>query len=112
MRIQSVARAWHSPAFFAAGEPRASDRPDEARAEADRLRERPRPDGHAETVVRILVHVGDTEEALREIEQRVAGPSETSAHVLRLDPRWGPIRNDPRCQALLKKYDPPQPVRC
>jgi hypothetical protein len=47
-----------------------------------------------------------------EIERLLAGPSyDISVHTLRLDPRWDPIRDDPRFQALLKKYDPPQPVR-
>jgi len=33
-----------------------------------------------------------------------------SVHTLGLDPLRDPIRDDPRFQALLKKYDPPQPV--
>ena len=59
----------------------------------------------------IFAQAGALEAALREIEELLPGPSSTSVHNLRLDPRWDPIRNDPRFQALLKKYDPPQPVQ-
>jgi serine/threonine-protein kinase len=48
----------------------------------------------------------------RDVELGPLGrPSWLSVHTLRLDPRWDPIRNDPRFQAFLVKYDPPQPVR-
>jgi hypothetical protein len=65
----------------------------------------------AEDRARILAGIGDADAALDEIERLLAGPSWLSVHHLRLDPRWDPIRDDPRFQALLKKYDPPQPVR-
>ncbi len=52
----------------------------------------------------IFAQAGFVEEALAEIEPLLAGPSVTSVHMLRLDPRWDPIRNDPRFQALLEKY--------
>ncbi len=58
----------------------------------------------------ILAQTGDVEAALAEIEQLLAGPSESSVHTLRLDPRWDPIRNDPRFQALLVKYANPRPI--
>ncbi len=45
------------------------------------------------------------EEALSEIEPLLAGPSWTSTHMLRLDPRWDPIRDDPRFQELLERYE-------
>jgi serine/threonine-protein kinase len=60
---------------------------------------------------RILAGIGDADAALDEIERLLAGPSSLSVHDLHLDPRWDPIRDDPRFQALLKKYDPPQPVQ-
>lgn len=59
----------------------------------------------------ILAHAGEADAALVAIERLLAGPSWLSVHTLRLDPRWDPICNDPRFQALLRKYDPPQPVR-
>ena len=49
--------------------------------------------------------------ALKVLKPELAGPSFVSVHALRLDPRWDPIRNDPRFQALLVKYANPEPVR-
>jgi eukaryotic-like serine/threonine-protein kinase len=65
----------------------------------------------AEERARILAGIGEADAALQEIERLLAGPSWVSAHTLRLDPRWDPIRKDPRFQALLVKYANPQPVR-
>jgi serine/threonine-protein kinase len=52
----------------------------------------------------ILAQAGDTGAALDEIERLLAGPSNLSVHVLRLDPRWDPIREHPRLKALLAKH--------
>ena len=56
----------------------------------------------------ILAAIGEADAALEEIERLVSRPSWVSAHTLRLDPRWDPIRNDPRFQALLVKYANPE----
>ena len=40
-----------------------------------------------------------------EIEPLLTGPSVTSVHLFRLDPRYDPIRDEPRFQALLEKYE-------
>ncbi len=93
-------------------------RREEARREAEWLRQSPvyRNDAYfrgrlAGYRALILAQTGDTDEALDEIEQLLAGPSDMSVNTLRLDPRWDPIRNDPRFQALLVKYANPQPIR-
>jgi hypothetical protein len=91
----------------------------EAQREARWLRESKvyREDAHfgqiaAEARVRILAGIGEVDMALAEIERLLVGPSyDLSVHTLRLDPRWDPIRNDPRFQALLVKYANPEPVR-
>jgi tetratricopeptide (TPR) repeat protein len=57
-----------------------------------------------EARARILAQIGDVDGALDEIRRLLAGPSLTSVHTLRLNPRWDPIRHDPRFQALLSKY--------
>jgi tetratricopeptide (TPR) repeat protein len=59
----------------------------------------------------ILAQAGETEAALSEIERLLSGPAGLTAHTLRRDPGWDPIRADPRFQALLVKYANPQPVR-
>jgi len=52
----------------------------------------------------ILAQAGVADEALDEIDRLLSGPSWLSVHLLRLDPRWDPIREHPRFKALLKKY--------
>jgi serine/threonine-protein kinase len=52
----------------------------------------------------ILAQVGETDGALAEIEHVLARPSDESVHTIRLDPRYDPIRDDPRFQALLEQY--------
>jgi serine/threonine-protein kinase len=68
--------------------------------------------GVAQRHAQILAGAGESEAALEEVERLLAGPSTSlSAHTLRLDPRWDPIRDHPRFQALLDEYADPQPVR-
>jgi serine/threonine-protein kinase len=58
----------------------------------------------AEERARILAQSGDARAALDEIDKLLAGPADFSVHMLRLDPRWDPIREHPRFKALLAKY--------
>jgi serine/threonine-protein kinase len=54
----------------------------------------------------ILSQAGAADAALDEIERLLAEPSFfVTGHTLRLDPRWDPIRDDPRFHALLAKYE-------
>jgi len=84
---------------------------DQAVGEADWLQQSKvyREDAHfgtmaAEARAQILAQAGHADGALDEIERLLAGPSWLSVHTLRLDPRWDPIRNHPRFQALLKRH--------
>ncbi len=59
----------------------------------------------AEERARVLAQAGEVDAALDEIEQLLAGPGFLSVHRLRLDPRWDPIRDNSRFQALLARYE-------
>jgi hypothetical protein len=72
----------------------------------DRLRRPPRA-VRARPRALVLAKAGDLDTALQEIERLLTRPSFVTAHTLRLDPRWDPIRDDPRFKALLVKYASP-----
>jgi TolB-like protein/Flp pilus assembly protein TadD len=59
----------------------------------------------AEDRARILAQAGEAGAALDEIEGLLAGPSWLSVHTLRLEPLWHPLREHPRFQALMAKYE-------
>jgi DNA-binding winged helix-turn-helix (wHTH) protein/TolB-like protein/Flp pilus assembly protein TadD len=53
-----------------------------------------------EDVALAYTMIGDRDEALDEIETLLLGPAFFSRHLLRLDPRWDPLRTHPRYAAL------------
>ncbi len=53
----------------------------------------------------IYVMIGDHEAALDRIEYLLAIPSELSVPLLKLDPKWDPLRQSPRLRALIKRAD-------
>jgi len=79
--------------------------------EGDRLLELPIYEDHFtrpllhEVRALVFAQAGLADEALAEIEPLVARPSWTSARLVRLDPRYDLIRDDPRFQALLEQYE-------
>ena len=59
-------------------------------------------------VALILMRVGEVDSALPHIERALAGPSSSTAPMLRVFTEWDPFRNDPRFQALMAKYANPE----
>jgi serine/threonine-protein kinase len=51
----------------------------------------------------IYVLVGEQDTALDQIEYLLSIPSWLSVPLLRLDPRWDPLRDHPRFQTLLEE---------
>jgi len=53
-----------------------------------------------------VVHamLGQQDEAIQQLDLLLSHSGEDSAHALRLDPRWDPLKSNPRFQALLAKY--------
>jgi serine/threonine protein kinase/TolB-like protein/Flp pilus assembly protein TadD len=63
---------------------------------------------YSEQLAAIYAAVGEPEAACELIEELLAIPSEISVPMLRLDPRWRPLRGHPRFEALLE-IPPPSP---
>jgi TolB-like protein/Flp pilus assembly protein TadD len=52
----------------------------------------------------IYALTGESDEALRLIDHLLGIPSGLTVPMLKLDPIWDPLRNDPRFQALIDRY--------
>ena len=58
-----------------------------------------------EELARILAMTGQYDAAIDRLEFLLSVPGHTSVASLRLDPIWDPLRDHPRFQALLDKYE-------
>jgi len=56
-------------------------------------------------LAKIYTRVGQSDKALDLIEKLLSIPCDFSVGLLRLDPVWDPLRDHPRFQALLEKYE-------
>ena len=56
-----------------------------------------------ETLAIIYASVGEQNAAIDQIEYLLSIPSGLSVPLLRIDPRWDPLRKNPRFQKLLER---------
>ena len=57
-------------------------------------------------LAQIYAWTGEFNEAFRLLDHLFAVPSNLTVPMLKLDPAWDPLRQDPRFQALIDKYSP------
>jgi serine/threonine-protein kinase len=55
-------------------------------------------------LAQIYAWTGDKDQALELIEKLLTTPNGLTAPMLKLDPAWDPLREDPRFQALISRY--------
>jgi tetratricopeptide (TPR) repeat protein len=55
-------------------------------------------------LAQIYAWVGEKEQALRLVDRLLETPNGVTVPMLKLDPMWDPLRNDPRFQALIDQY--------
>ena len=60
---------------------------------------------YLQSLAGIYALVGEQEAAIDQIEYLLSIPSELNVGLLRAHPYWDPLRDHPRFQALLEKYD-------
>jgi serine/threonine-protein kinase len=58
-----------------------------------------------EDLARIHAMVGEADAAIDQLDFLLSVPGELSVNLLRVDPSWNPLRNHPRFQALLERYE-------
>jgi hypothetical protein len=63
------------------------------------------PQGTA-ALAEICAWTGEFDEAFRLLDHLLAVPSNITVPMVKLDPAWDPLRQDPRFQALIDKYSP------
>jgi tetratricopeptide (TPR) repeat protein len=63
-------------------------------------------DGPSATVLlaQIYAQTGEADQALQLLDHSLNTPNGITVPILKLDPVWDPLRNDPRFQALVDKY--------
>jgi tetratricopeptide (TPR) repeat protein len=64
-----------------------------------------RAQDRVEDLALVYTMVGKPSDAITQLDDLLARSGWWTPHVLRLDPRWNPLRSDPRFQALLSKYE-------
>jgi len=57
-----------------------------------------------EALAQVYTMVGQPGEAIAVLDDQLSRSGSRTAHTLRLEPAWDPLRSDPRFQALLTKY--------
>jgi len=55
-------------------------------------------------LAQIYACTGESDEALRLVDHLLGTPSDLTIPLLKLDPVWDRLRNDPRFQALIDKH--------
>ena len=60
---------------------------------------------YAKRLAKIYARVGEFEAAMDQIEHLLSTPSTLTVGGLRVHPKWDPLRDHPRFQALLEEYD-------
>lgn len=62
--------------------------------------------GRMRDAAEVFARVGDYDAALAVLERQLTTPAGVGIQSLRLDPRWDPLRRDPRFQRLLARREP------
>jgi TolB-like protein/Flp pilus assembly protein TadD len=60
--------------------------------------------GPLDNLARVYTMIGQPGDAIAVLDDRLSRTGMRTAHWLRLEPSWDPLRSDPRFQALLTKY--------